>query len=161
VRIVKKIMESGAGKRWVLPAFIVMGVLCLFLTGGRLNSPARGQVGLQTGGDGRILVVPVQIGRDSYGLAMVDTVAQTLWIYEVNSGDPAHNRLALLAARSWRHDRLLQRYNTGEPKPEQVRVLLENLGQLQKEQSRGKQPASDADILEMAKPDNRALDSGG
>jgi hypothetical protein len=154
-------MGSGAGKRWVLPAFIVMGVLCLFLMGGRLNSPARAQVGLQTGGDGRILVVPVQIGRDSYGLAMVDTVAQTLWIYEVNSRGPAHKRLALLAARSWRYDRLLQRYNTGEPKPEQVRMLLENLGQLQKEQGRGKQPASDADILEMAKPDCRALDSGG
>lgn len=154
-------MESGAGKRWVLPGLIVMGVLCLFFMGGRLSSPASAQMELQAGGDSRILVVPVQIGRDSYGLAMVDTVAQTLWIYELNSRGPAHKRLTLLAARSWRYDRLLQRYNTGEPKPEQVKMLLENLGQLRKEQGRGKQPASDADILEMAKPDNRALDSGG
>jgi hypothetical protein len=154
-------MESGAGKRWVLPGLIVMGVLCLFFMGGRLSSPASAQMELQAGGDSRILVVPVQIGRDSYGLAMVDTVAQTVWIYELNSRGPAHKRLTLLAARSWRYDRLLQQYNTGEPKPEQVKMLLENLGQLRKERGRGKQPASDADILEMAKPDNRALDSGG
>jgi hypothetical protein len=147
-------MESRTGKRWVLPAFVALGVLGLFFMGAKLSSPASAQVELQAGA-GRILVVPVQIGRDSYGLAMVDTVAQTLWIYELNSRGPAHKRLALLAARSWRYDRLLQQYNTAEPKPEQVRMLLENLGQVQIEQNRGKQPGLDTDILKMAEPDDR------
>jgi hypothetical protein len=86
---------------------------------------------------------------------MVDTVGQTLWIYELNSRGPAHNRLRLLAARSWRYDRLLQQYNTAEPKPEQIRMLLENLGQLQKQPSKGKLQDSDINILEMAEPNGR------
>lgn len=124
-------MESGAGKEGVL----LFGVLCVFLVGSKLGSDALAQVEPQASSDGRTLVVPVQIGRDSYGLAMVDTVAETLWIYELNSRGPAHKRLALLAARSWRYDRLLQHYNTSEP--EQVRMLLENVGQLQQEQREG------------------------
>lgn len=148
-------MGSGSEKRWVLPTFILLAVLCLFFMGGKLGSPAKAQVELQAGSDGRILVVPVQIGRDSYGLAMVDTVGQTLWIYELNSRGPAYKRLRLLAARSWQYDRLLQRYNTDEPRPEQVKLLLENLGRVPKEQDKEKQPASGENILEMAEPDGR------
>jgi hypothetical protein len=148
-------MESRVGKRWALSAFIVLGVLCLLFMGGRSYSPASAQGGLQASGDGRILVVPIQIGRDSYGIAMVDTVAQTLWVYELSSRGPARKRLALLAARSWRYDRLLERYNTAEPMPEQVKMLLENLGPLRKEQSGGKLPELDTYILEMAEPNDR------
>ena len=132
-------MVSGTEKRWVLPAFIVLGVLCLFFIGGKSDSPVSAKAELQTSGDGQILVVPIQIERDSYGIAMVDTLGQTLWIYELDSRGPAHSRLRLLAARSWRYDRLLQQYNTDEPKPEQVKLLLENLGQLWKEQGKEKQ----------------------
>lgn len=147
-----KIMESGIEKRWVLPALIILGVLCLFFIGGKLGSPASAQMELQTGGNGRILAVPIQIERDSYGLAMVDTVGQTLWIYQINSRGPVYNRLRLLAARSWRYDKLLQRYNTGEPAPGQVKMLLENLGQLQGEQNKQKLPDSDVNVLEIAEP---------
>jgi len=111
-----------------MPALVVLGVLCLLFIGSKLGSPANAQAELQTSDDGQILVVPIQLERDSYGLAMVDTVGQTLWIYELNSRGPAHNRLKLLAARSWRYDKLLQQYNTAEPKPEQVKILLEDLG---------------------------------
>jgi hypothetical protein len=107
------------------------------------------------------MVVPVQIARESYGLAMVDTVSQTLWIYEINGRGPVHRRLSLLAARSWRYDRLLERYNTDEPKPEQVRILLGELGRLSKEQSEEKQKDSGLDILQMAEPDEKRLDYGG
>jgi hypothetical protein len=62
-----------------------------------------------------IMVIPVQISRGNYGLAMVDTTEQTLWIYEINNRGPAYNRLRLLAVWSWRYDRLLQQYNTAEP----------------------------------------------
>jgi len=145
-------MESGIEKWWVLPALIILGVLCLFFIGGKLGSPASAQVELQTGGNGRILAVPIQIERDSYGLAMVDTVDQTLWIYQINSRGPVYNRLRLLAARSWRYDKLLQQYNTGKPTPEQVKMLLENWGQLQGEQNKQKLPDSDVNVLEIAEP---------
>ncbi|MHC4155004.1 MAG: hypothetical protein ACYST6_08805 [Planctomycetota bacterium] len=102
----------------------------------------------------RILVIPIQIARDSYGLAMVDTVAQTLWIYEINSRGPAHKRLTLLAARSWQYDRRLERYNTAEPTPEQVKGLLDNAGQLPRQADVSKR------ILEMAEPDDGAADFG-
>ena len=148
-------MKSGAQRRWLLPAFIVLGVLCLFFIGGKVGPPEDAQAGRQTGRESGILVIPVQIERDSYGLAMVDTVGQTLWIYELNSRGPAHSRLKLLAARSWQYDKLLQQYNTAEPKPEQVKMMLENLGQPQKEQNKKKQRDSDIDILEMAEPNSR------
>jgi len=148
-------MGSGTEKRWVLPAFIVLAVLCLFFVGGKQGSPASAQVGLQAGGDGRILVVPVQIERDSYGIAMVDTIGQTLWIYEINSHGPAYKRLRLLAARSWRYDRLLQELNTDQPKPEEVRMLLESLGRQQKERNKEKQQDAGVNILEIAEPRDR------
>ena len=151
-------MICGTEKRWLLPVFIVLGVLCLFFIGSKLGSPANAQTELQTSTEGGILVIPVQIERDSYGLAMVDIVGQTLWIYELNNRGPAHNRLRLLAARSWRYDRLLQQYNTAEPKPEQVKMLLESLGQQQKKRNNEKQQDSNINILEIAKPNNR--DSG-
>jgi len=122
-------MVSGAEKQWLLPALIVSGVLCLFFVGSKLNSSATAQEELQTGTDREISVIPVQTERDGYWLATIDTVGQTLWIYELKDrGGPTHSRLTLLAARSWQYDRLLQQYNTTEPKPEQVKILLENLG---------------------------------
>ena len=144
-------MESGIKGRLVLPAFIVLGVLALFFAGSKLCSPAIAEAELQTGNNSEILVVPIQIERDKYGLAMVDTVGQTLWIYELNSTGPAHNRLRLLAARSWQYDRLLKQYNTAEPKPEQVRMLLEEeeLSKQPKEQVKEKQEGSDVNVAEV------------
>ena len=147
----RKIMSSGIERGWLLPVLIVPAVLCLFFIGSKSGSPASVQARLQAGTDSQVLVIPVQIERDSYGLAMVDTLGQTLWVYELNSHGPAHNRLRLLAARSWRYDKLLQQYNTSEPKPEQIKILLESLGQQQKE------PNSQINILEMAEPNDRGV----
>lgn len=152
-------MSPGTERRWLPPAFVVLGLLCLFLIGGKLGSPVNTQAEQPTGTDGQILVIPVQIERDNYGLAMVDTVGQTLWIYEINSRGPAHNRLKLLAARSWRYDRLLQDLNTAEPKPEKVKMILQDLGQLQKKSNNKKQQDRDINILEIAEPNNK--DSNG
>jgi len=147
-------MVSGTERRWLLSTFIVLGVLVLFFIGSKFGSPASAQAELQTGSNGEILVVPIQIERDRYGLAMVDTVGQTLWIYELNSMGPAHNRLRLLAARSWQYDRLLKQYNTAEPKPEQVRILLEegDLGERLKERVKEKQQDLDVNTVEAAEP---------
>jgi hypothetical protein len=134
----------------MLSTFIVLGVLALFFIGSKLGSPARAEAELQGDNNGKILVVPIQIERDNYGLAMVDTAGQTLWIYELNSRGPAYNRLRLLAARSWQYDRLLRQYNTGEPKPEQVRILLEeeHPGKQMKEQAKEKQKALEVNVAE-------------
>jgi len=145
-------MVSGTERRWLVSTFAVLGALVLFFIGNKLGSPASAQVELQGGSDGQILVVPIQIERDKYGLAMVDTVGQTLWIYELNSRGPAHNRLRLLAARSWQYDKLLKQYNTAEPKPEQVRMLLEDLGEQLKEQVKEKQQDLDVNTLKAAEP---------
>jgi hypothetical protein len=75
-------------------------------------------------------------------------------IYEIDLRGPAHKRLTLLAARSWRYDRRLERYNTAEPTPEQVKSLLDNAGRLPQ------QPDASKGILEMAEPDERAFDFG-
>lgn len=141
-------------RRWLLPVVIVLAVLCLFFIGSKPGSPANAQVELQTGSDRAILAIPVQIGRDSYGLAMVDTVGQTLWIYKLNSRGHPQSRLELLAARSWRYDRLLQNLNTAEPNPEQVKMLLENWD-WQQERSKEKQYDLDVNILEIAEPNNK------
>ena len=145
-------MVSGTERRWLLSTFIVLGVLVLFFIGSKFGSPASAEVELQAGSDSQILVVPIQIERDRYGLAMVDTVGQTLWIYELNSRGPAHNRLRLFAARSWQYDRLLKQYNTAEPKPEQVRMMLEDLGEQLKERVKEKPQDSDVNTLEAAEP---------
>ncbi|MHC4362587.1 MAG: hypothetical protein ACYSTZ_07155 [Planctomycetota bacterium] len=154
------IMGSGAEKRWLLPVLIGLGVMFFFFLGRRLGTPVPAQADPQVGGDGKIMVVPIQIARENYGLAMVDTVSQTLWIYEINNRGPVHRRLSLLAARSWQYDRLLERYNTDEPKPEQVRILLEELGRPSKQQSKGKLKDSGLGILQMAEPDEKRLDYG-
>ena len=146
-------MKAGTEKRWLVPAFIVLAVLCLFFViAAKLGSPANAQAELQTRQDAGILAIPVQLERDSYGLVMVDTAGQTMWLYELNARGPAHNRLRLLAARSWRYDRLLQQYNTAEPKPEQVKMLLEKLGQRQKEPSRQEQQDLNISVLEKDEP---------
>jgi len=146
-------MTSGTERQWLLPAFIILGALGLFVIAGRLGLPSNVQAQLQTGMKDGILVVPIQLDRDSYGLAMVDTLGQTMCIYEINNRGPAHSRLKLLAARSWKYDRLLQQYNTAEPKPEQVRILLETLVQQQKTLNRKKQQDSNT-ILKIAEPNN-------
>ncbi len=66
---------------------------------------------------------------------MVDTVGQMIWIYQLSNRGPLYNRLKLMAARTRKYDKLLQQYNTAEPKPEQVRLLLENLEEFPSEQS--------------------------
>ncbi len=47
---------------------------------------------------------------------------------------------------------MLQQYNTAEPRPEQVRILLESLGGRIKEPNAGKALGSDINFLELAEP---------
>jgi len=143
-------MRARIEGRWLLTGLVVAAVVFLLFTAGKLPSPKSAQAQPQTGAENAIIAVPVQISRDTYGLAMVDTVGQTLWIYQFNSRGPEHSRLELFAARSWQYDRLLRQYNTAEPKPQQVRILLENLSQSQQ-----KQQGTQGNILQIAEPDDK------
>ncbi len=138
-------MSSGTKRQWLLPAFIFLCVLCVFFMAGRFSSPSEVQAQLKADEQSGFLVIPLAIGRDSCGLAMVDTVGQTLWVYELSSKSPPHSRLKLLAARSWRYDKMLQQYNTAEPTPEQVKMLLQNLG---------KKRGTNFDYLQIVEPNS-------
>jgi len=139
-------MESGIKKSWRL--WLVPGVVAiavLFLGGGLTSAP--GVESELTGRVDGIVIVSVQVGRDAYGLAMVDTIGKTLWVYEISARAPK-NRLRLLAARDWQYDQLLAEYNTGEPRPRQVRELLEKLNMPQKVKRRTRQ-----ELEELAQPE--------
>ncbi len=125
-------MRLVVERRWLLPALIVCGVVCLFFVVGRSVSPRMVEATPQALGNGELFVVPIQIQRDVYGVAMVDTGNQTLWIYEFAGRGPGQRQLVLSSARSWRYDRLIQQYKTADPTPNQVKMLLENLGELPK-----------------------------
>jgi hypothetical protein len=153
-------MNSKTERKWLLPAVIAGAVLCLIFMAGRFGQPAKAHAELQADTDSGISVIPVQLTRDSYGLAMVNTVEQTIWLYEIDNRSPAHNRLRLLAARSWKYDRLLENYNTADPKPEQVKMMLEKLAQQQKPQNseiqepEEPQQKQDINITEIAEPND-------
>jgi len=120
--------EHRNAKRWPQWAvFFSLGVIAVSFAGNKLKSIARAQTPQANNSAGNIVVVPVQLGRDSYGIAMVDQLEQRIWVYELNSRGGTRNRLRLLAARNFKYDRLLDDYNTGEPKPEQVKKILEKL----------------------------------
>jgi hypothetical protein len=114
-------------KRWFLPAILIFAAACLFLAATRFSQQVIARPDTQSQ-DSQTIVVPIQIEREIYGIAMIDKATQTLWIYELNNRGPAYNHLKLFAARNWKYDKFLQQYNTAEPKPEQVRMIIENLG---------------------------------
>ena len=132
-------MVLTAKKQWFLAVFIGLAVAMLFFAGAKFNAQPAAQAEFMPGPEGKIMIVPIQIERDIYGIAMVDTASQNIWIYQLSNRGPVCNRLKLLAARSWKYDKLLEQYNTAEPKPEQVKALLNNLGQQFIEQPEEKQ----------------------
>jgi hypothetical protein len=95
-----------------------------------------------------ITAIPVQLGRESYGLAMIDAETQTLWIYEFNTRGQAFDQLRLIAARSFEYDRKLTEWNTAAPTPTQVKKILEAM-QTQQEQKQEKKIEELQQVLEQ------------
>jgi hypothetical protein len=151
-------MKDKIKIRWLLPATVVVGLSVVLLLCGQSGLPAAAEARPQSLADGQILVVPIQLERDIYGLAMVDTVNQTLWVYQLNSRGPAYNRLQLLAARSWRYDKMLQQYNTAEPKPQQVKVLLEGFAGWPEEPKSPEQQDSNESVSQTPEPNSSESD---
>ena len=138
-------MKGRIKIQWLLPAVVVVGLSVVLLLFGQSGSPTAVAARSQLSADGQILVIPIQLERNSYGLAMVDMVNQTLWVYQLNNRGPAYSRLQLLGARTWRYDRLLQQYNTADPKPQQVKMLLEGFaGQLEEPEGLEQQDSNES-----------------
>jgi hypothetical protein len=141
-------MAEISERRWRLGVILALAVVGLLLVGGKLRSQADVMGQSAVGRGENIMVVPVQLGRDSYGIAMVDTVGKTLWLYDVSSRGSARGGLRLLAARSWEYDRLLRDYNCGEPRPGQVRDILERINAAQQKEKE----STEAELEEEVRP---------
>jgi len=152
-------MKGRMKIQWLLPVAVVVGLSVVLLLRGQSGSPAAARAQSPIPADGQILIVPIQLERNIYGLAMVDTVNQTLWVYQLNNRGPTYNRLHLWAARSWRYDRLLQQYNTAEPKPQHVKILLEGFAGRLEEPESPEQQDSNEYILRTPKPNSFESDS--
>ncbi len=111
----------------LLLGILAVGLVYIWAAGGRMKMPDAAEAIPQDSSRAEVLVVPIQIDRDSYGIVMVDTTLQNLWIYKLEGRATVRNRLKLLAARSWEYDKLLKEFNTAEPTPKQVKRLLERL----------------------------------
>jgi hypothetical protein len=126
---------------WV--GLAVAGIVIVGLFGGRMNLWAGGEIEQPAS----VSVVPLQLGRESYGVAMVDAKSETIWIYEINTRAPAHSRLKLMAARSWHYDKLLEEYNSAQPRPREVKNIIEQL----------LRPGGTSPIVEANSPDMMTL----
>ena len=71
-----------------------------------------------------VIAFPVQLGS-SQAIVLVDRKNETFCLYQYQMNQAPNERLVFLAARSYRHDRLLEDFNTAEPRPEDIRKVLE------------------------------------
>ena len=118
---VRMILSKETMLAWV--GFAITGIVIVGLFGGKMNLWA----GSESQQPSAVSVVPIQLGRESYGLAMIDAKSENIWVYEINTRGPAHSRLKLIAARSWHYDKLLEEYNSAQPKPREVKNIIEQL----------------------------------
>ncbi len=73
-----------------------------------------------------IIAVTGQITKDTYGVYLVDTQAQTICVYQYVAPSKI---LRLLASRTFTFDMMLDAYNT-EPSPRQIRGLVDEYNRL-------------------------------
>ena len=71
-----------------------------------------------------VLAFPVQVKPGYEAIAIIDKENQTLSLYQYDISRASHERLVLLAARSFRYDRMLEDYNTAQPRPEEIKRLV-------------------------------------
>jgi hypothetical protein len=127
---------------WLGLAIVFLAILILFKTTTRAEeSPAVASLS----------VVPIQLGRESYGVAMVDPKSETIWIYEINNRGAARSRLKLFAARNWHYDKMLEEFNSAEPRPQQVRDMIEQMLR----PGSTVRSANDVNIMSLAEPNTK------
>jgi hypothetical protein len=114
-------------RHWNLILIVLFAaVLLFFVSEVVVFSPGHAQAQTDFSVSGNLSVIPVQLGRENYGIAMIDQTAQTIWLYRINRS-PSHKKLELIAARSWKYDKMLQNFNSSDPSPQQVKMLLQGI----------------------------------
>lgn len=68
-----------------------------------------------------------QLGKDSYGLFMMDVDSSNVWCYQYQ---PGSRKLQLVAARSFLYDRYLEDYQNDAPSPLMTKQMLETQRQM-------------------------------
>lgn len=91
------------------------------------------------GGGAGVFIVPAQFSVNTWGCYLIDVDAQTLCAYQYNPGE---QELRLVAARNYRYDRRLGRFNTDKPSPDEVRELVERERDDQRVKDQNNPPAS-------------------
>ena len=109
-------------------AALLLAILVALLSGARMPSIgsaayAEPLAPQPIAGGGGIYLMPAQFSGNSWGCYVMDVEAQTLCAYEFKPG--GQGKLRLVSARSFRHDRRLQRFNIDGPSPEEVAKLVE------------------------------------
>jgi hypothetical protein len=130
---------------------VVILFIAGFLSGQDSRDPDNLILGPSAGDSGQIKVVPMQVGPNNYGVAMVDIFNKTLWVYEVNR-DGGHNKIRLIAARNWQYDRLLTEYNSAEPKPEQVKEILDRFAETRRKRQLEEKRKVRDELIEQTGP---------
>jgi len=105
---------------------IISTTLAVVMVGRQPAAVARQAGSVSTDGQpADVVAMPIQIQPGVDGIALIDKKNHTMCIYQYQTHRHAHERLVLLAARSFRYDCLLEDYNTAEPRPAAVQQLLE------------------------------------
>jgi len=114
--------QAGKAARWLIVALLAAvagGLVVEFVS---VIRPAAAQV--STGENRPLQAVPGQIGRDTYGVFLVDSEKGRMAVYELIN-DHGGKKLHLVAARFVAYDLRLDDWNNDEPKPRDVRTLVE------------------------------------
>ena len=129
VATVSPIHQQRQTVLWVIA--ILMAIIATALltrgTNGPLGAtPAMGDAPMA--GARGIFAFTGQIDTNRFGLFMMDVDSSNVWCYEYL---PGSRKLKLVAARSFLYDRYLENYQTDEPKPATVKLMLERERQAQ------------------------------
>ena len=127
-------MKQPKFKLIVILFFIAAGFLLL----AGFSEDHKGGQSLELNTPPGVIAVPIQLGRDSYGVAMIDNKSQTLWVYGFDTRGKTFETLHLIAARSFEYDRKLTEWNTGAPTPTQVKNIIETLESQKQEKQENK-----------------------
>jgi len=129
VSTVSPIYQQRQTVLWIIA--VLMAIIATTLltrgTNGPLGaSPAMGDAPMA--GARGIFAFTGQIDQNRFGLFMMDVDSSNVWCYEYL---PGTRKLKLVAARSFLYDRYLENYQTDEPKPATVKLMLERERQAQ------------------------------
>ena len=84
-----------------------------------------------------ILMMPAQLGPDTFGLYLLDLDAGNIVVYKAL---PNKDRFHLMAARNFRNDRLLEDFNNDSLTPKEVQKLIQQQKQRETLEGKGETP---------------------